>query len=140
MKHKKQFAALGLAMLVCTAFGGMCSMPAPPAEAVLAGLWNLSAPEAAGLDGKMFLFDENGRLAEIRTVIDRTTIVERDVHRETIVNGLNVTIRAAGGLIFDGMLSDDRTMMTGQLRTEFNVPFTNNTIFTDEGPGTFTKQ
>lgn len=128
---------------VCLALagpGGCDTVGMLPPEAALAGLWLLSAPQGGDLNGKQFFFDADGRLEEIRTPMGNSTLIERNVHQETVVNGLNVLIRTSGNLTFEGTFNADMTVITGKLTSEFIIPFTDNTIVTDHGTGTLTKQ
>ncbi len=119
---------------------GCAALGLLPPEAILAGTWLLSAPEEDDEDGKVFVFDQSGRLTEIRSTSGNITIIERDVHEVTSVTGQTVRIETAGGLIFEGTIDATMTIITGSLRTEFTVPFTSTTIITDLGDATFTKQ
>lgn len=133
---------VGTTLLLAFGMGGCppAAPPPPPAEAILFGTWVLTATESLDLNNKIFVFDNNGRIFEIRTTVVDTTLVERDVHKNTLVTGTGVRIVTKSDLIFEGQLNDARTVITGRLRTEFNFPFTSNTLITDKGPGTFTKQ
>ena len=133
---------LGACLLLAAAMGGGCPAdpPMPPPEAALFGTWALSAPSSADLDGKVFVFDGLGKLIEIRTTLGNSTLVERDVHESTVVSGMNVLIKTQGNLIFEGQFNDAFTVITGRLRTELNIPFSNDTLLTDKGDGVLTKQ
>ncbi|MFH1417651.1 MAG: hypothetical protein ABII12_05110 [Planctomycetota bacterium] len=131
--------------LVCILFlgiGGGCeTIPSvPPPEAVLAGTWDLTPDQYLGLAKNVFVFDELGRITEMRSVFLAITVTERDVHRSTSVVDRNVSIATTGNLIFDGTFNDDFTIATGKLTTEFTIPFTSTEISIDQGNATLTQQ
>jgi YD repeat-containing protein len=119
--------------------GGCDVNVTPPAEAVLFGTWLLGSSDS-GQNGKVYVFDAAGKLTEIRTTSGNTTLVERNVHGATQVVGMNVSIRTKGNVIFEGTLNDTLNLISGMLRSEFTIPFTNNVISTDYGAATLTKQ
>lgn len=128
--------------VACTIFslGGACNVNiVPPPEAVLVGAWLMSAEDSIQ-NNRVFVFDDTCRLAEIRTTIGSTTIIERDVHHTTRVTGSNVFVKTRGNLIFEGTLNDTADSIAGGLRTEVNIPFTSNTIITELGSATLTRQ
>ncbi len=113
----------------------------PPAEAILVGRWLLATTQP-DFNPKTFVFDANGRLTEIREQTDATTtVVTRDVHKLTRVNGKNVRVEATlDDLIFEGTLNDDNTLMSGNLVKETTLIFTSTTVIKDLGAATLTKQ
>ena len=135
---RSRFATILVPMV--TLFAGGCDVNVtPPAEAVLFGAWLLGSSDS-GQNGKVYVFDAAGRLTEIRTTSGNTTLVERDVHDTTQVVGMNVSVRTKGNVIFEGTLNDALNLITGTLRSEFTIPFTNNVISTNYGAATLTKQ
>ena len=130
---------LGILAALTLALAGCETNVIPPPEAVLLGSWLLGSTDS-GQNGKVFVFDATGRLDEIRTTTGNSTLIERDVHDTVTVIGMNVVVRTRGNLIFEGTLNEALTLITGTLRSEFNIPFTNNVISTDFGDATLTKQ
>lgn len=140
MSFQKCFTCLLSIVCIGFAMGGSCNVNVvPPPEAVLVGAWLMSAEDSIQ-NNRVFVFDDTGRLAEIRTTIGSTTIIERDVHHTTRVTGSNVFVKTRGNLIFEGTLNDTADSIAGGLRTEVNIPFTNNTIITELGSATLTRQ
>ncbi len=132
-------------LLVCVLFlgisGGCETIPSvPPPKAVLEGTWDLSSDQYLGLNRNVLVFDELGRITEMRSIFLAITITERDVHRSTEVVGRNVSITTTGNLIFEGTFNDDFTVATGKLSTEFEIPFTSMVVSIDQGDATLTKQ
>lgn len=130
---------LGILVAIPLALAGCGTNAVPPPEAVLFGSWLLGSTDS-GHNGKVFVFDANGRLSEIRTTTGNTTLIERDVHNTVTVIGMNVSVRTKSNLIFEGTLNDALNLITGTLRSEFTIPFTNNVIATNHGDATLTKQ
>lgn len=139
MKRSRSNLLLGAAIGMSAIAGCGNRVPIPPPEAVLAGAWLLTSQDS-GQNNKLFIFDSAGRLIEIRTTMGNNTFVDRDVHDTTRVDGQNVFIRTRGNLIFEGTLSDDLNVITGSLRTEIDIIFTNDTLITELGPATLTRQ
>ncbi len=112
----------------------------PPPEAVLAGTWDLATDQDVDLTKTVLVFDQLGRIEEMRSVFLAITVTERDVHRSTVVDGSNVTISTTTNLNFQGTFNDDFTVATGKLSTEFLIPFTSTRITIDQGDATLTKR
>ncbi len=131
-----------LLLLLAWGLGGGCqTVPTtPPPEAVLAGTWDLATDQDLGLTKTVLVFDQLGRIEEMQSVFLAITVTERDVHRSTVVSGSNVTISTTTNLIFQGTFNDDFTVATGQLSTEFTIPFTSTQITIDQGDATLTKR
>ena len=127
-------------VLAAGIIGGCNVAVTPPAEAVLQGSWVLSAPDSSEHDGKIFVFDEIGHLTEIRKTTGNLTYVDKDPHRETIVNGQWVRIVTDADLIFEGTFDETMTVINGHLQSEFTVFLTNDIVITDLGEATLTKQ
>jgi len=130
---------------VCILFMGIGSgcetVPSvPPPEAVLAGTWDLIPDQDLVLTRNVLVFDELGRITELRSVFLAITVTERDIHRSTSVVGHAVTIATTGDLLFEGIFNDDFTVATGKLSTEFTIPFTSIEISINQGDATLTKQ
>ncbi|RIK68517.1 MAG: hypothetical protein DCC65_02675 [Planctomycetota bacterium] len=128
-------------MAVCAAISlsGCGSAPLPPPEAVLAGSWVLTSQDS-GQNGKVFVFDSVGTLIEIRTTMGQTTFIDRNVHKVTWVSGQSAFIETRDGLIIEGALNDADNILTGSMRTELDIIFTDDTLVTELGPATLTKQ
>lgn len=125
--------AIGFSGLSCGA------APGPFPEAVLAGTW-LAVAQDLGIDARSFVFDEQGRLAEIRSTILNTTFIERNVHNITRVVGNGVFIKTRSELIIEGTLNAELNVITATARTETDLPFTSTTVIRDLGAVTLTKQ
>lgn len=126
--------------LACGCFAVSCGTSVgPPPESVLFGAW-LADADDPGVDSKTFVFDEVGRLAEIRSTILNATFIERDVHDTTRVVGNAVFIKTRSELIIEGSLNAELNVITGSARTETDVPFTSTTVIRDLGAVTLTKQ
>lgn len=135
----RSYWGLGILTAITLALAGCGTSSVPPAEAVLFGSWLLGSTDS-GQNGKVYVFDANGRLTEIRSTSGNTTLIERDVHDSVTVVGMNVSVRTKGNVIFEGTLNDALNLITGTLRSEFTIPFTNNVISTNYGNATLTKQ
>ena len=131
-----------LACILFLVIGGGCQTAplVPPPEAVLEGTWDLTPDHELVLTRNVFVFNELGRITEMRSVFLAITITERDIHRSTSVVGNNVTIATTGDLIFEGTFNADFTVATGSLSTKFTIPFTSTEISIDKGTATITKQ
>lgn len=139
MYIRRLFSYLLAGACAASAVTGCGSAPLPPPEAVLEGSWVLTSQDS-GQNGKVFVFDSIGTLIEIRTIMGQTTFIDRNVHRVTWVSGQSAYIETRDGLIIEGSLNDSADVLTGSLRTELDILFTDDTLLTDLGPATLTKQ
>lgn len=139
MSSRRFVAASALVVSSLFTLGGSCGVNlGPPAEAILAGAWKITAQDPVQ-NNRTFVFGESGRLSEIRTMIGPTTLIERNVHDTTRVTGQSVFVKTSGNLIFEGTLNDAADTITGALRTEVAIPFTSNTLITELGPATLNR-
>lgn len=125
---------------IAVTMGGGCGFSvAPPPEAILQGVWELTNSQF-GLSKRILEFDGQGRLSKSKTIIGSITITDSDQHRLTRVDGSNVRIETTGNLIFEGTLNDSLTEIIGKLTTEFEIPFTGIQVMVDNGDAKLTKQ
>lgn len=131
-----------LVLLALLAQGSGCQIapPVPPPEAVLEGTWDLTTDDEFALTRTIFVFDQLGRISEMRSVFLALTITDHDVHSSTEVSGSDVTIITTTNLIFHGTFNEDFSVATGKLSTEFTIPFTSTVVSIDKGDATLTKQ
>jgi hypothetical protein len=116
-----------------------CGTPHP--EAIMAGTWKLATTSDSGLGETLLTFNQNGKLTEINFKIGVLTATYRDLSDRTIVNGDSLTIDSTflgNGLLFNGILNSDQTVVVGKLTTQIKIPLL--TITIDGGDATLTKQ
>lgn len=118
-----------------------CGPVTPAAEAVLAGRWELIQTEDTQLGQTFIVFDANGRLSELITVIGGITIRRTALVGTTTVVGSNVTVSLgfdANNLSFVGVLNPAQDAADGTLSTNISIGST--TIGIDEGAARLVRQ
>lgn len=139
-------ATLALSALTIALDGANCniSLPdeEPPPEAVLAGTWKVDFGVPNEIAEFYMTFDQNGEFAQITYKIGSgTTITDDKPFGWTEVNGNSVTISntiGGTGRTFTGTFNDDKTVIDATSKSEIKIG--SQTISTEEGPVTFTKQ
>ena len=113
----------------------------PPAEAVLAGTWELVQDSDASLSQTFWVFDEFGKLIEMRTKIGPAEFTQTAIIADTEVNEDNVVVQlgfSGNQMSFQGTFNEDQTRIEGSLSTEMSWGGTTVTI--DGGAATLVKQ
>jgi hypothetical protein len=114
----------------------------PPATAVLAGTWSVSSPSSTDLTELLLAFDSNGNLQTVTYKIgNNATVTVPNPVATTAVSGSTVTISSVfdnNGIVFEGTLNSDNTVMDGNVTTQISTGGTVITI--NNGPATMTKQ
>ncbi|MEW6252491.1 MAG: hypothetical protein AB1716_17785 [Planctomycetota bacterium] len=130
--------------LLAANFG--CPAPAPPPEAVLAGVWQMVPSQNFNpqLTNWFLTFDEDGELTQVSyTFAGAATVTWNNPPSATTVNGTAVFIsvtQSGNGLTFDGTLNSATapTSATGTLNS--NLVVGGVTITVNQGPATLNKQ
>ena len=120
-----------------------CFQPVtPPASAVLAGTWAVTAENTPELKQLLFTFDANGNLQTVQYQIAANAIITvPSPFGETSVEDDAVTISMTfftNTLAFNGTLNDAKNVITGDLTTRISVAGASVAI--DHGPATLTRQ
>ncbi len=120
-----------------------CPTTEPPAEAVLAGTWEVSTtPEESDLTQLLLTFNQNGDLQTVTyQVSDNTVITVPSPLGNTNVEGQEVTISSTflgNSLSFSGTLNETNDVIEGNITTTITVGGIVITI--DNGEATLTKQ
>ncbi|MFQ5428750.1 MAG: hypothetical protein ACE5E1_00445 [Phycisphaerae bacterium] len=133
-RNTKRFRLVAMMMLPALMVGCQ-AVPGP--EAILAGAWELTKDSGPSLSRTILVFDDFGRLTEIRTIIGNTTVADRNVSGTATVDGAALALTTSTNLKFTGTFNADFTVATGNLFTEFTLFGVTTT--TDEGSATLTK-
>lgn len=132
--------ALAIASLSLLTFAGC--VPPPPAEAVLAGTWRVTAENAPDLNQLLITFDQNGNLQTVQYQLTGNAVITVPAPiGDTAVEGNEVTISATfngNTFAFTGTLNEAQTVATGNVTTLIAVG--SSIVSINNGPATLTKQ
>jgi hypothetical protein len=134
--------AVVLSITVLAIVPAACVKPATPATSVLAGAWKVTTPSSPELTELLITFDSNGNLETVTYQLgNNATVTWQHPLGTTAVDGSDVTISATfnnNGLVFEGTLSSDNTVITGNVTTQITAG--NAVVTINNGPATLTKQ
>jgi hypothetical protein len=128
-------------LILTTATLAACNLQlvtTPPPEAILLGTWRLIPIPDSSITQQYLVFNEVGRLIELRTKTGNITVTETNIHQLTRVTGNAVRIETTKNTVFEGILNDEKNIITGNVSTVIMLGGT--TITTDDGPATLNKQ
>ncbi len=133
--------AVVLSIAVLSILPAACVEPPTPATAVLAGTWAVTTPSSPELTQLLITFDSNGNFQTITYQVgNNATVTWQHPVGTTAVDGSDVTISTTfnnNGLVFEGTLNSDNTVITGNVTTHITAGDAVVTI--NDGPATLTK-